>query len=217
MKTVLWNLPNNNLREEPGYCRNNDILIRCFNAINKKYFKHRIDATIDWGIPKTLVTTPAESPPHPLTTEELSDFTNALELIACHQLHAAATILKPLARGGHKDSQLALTHILKRTQGDWATYAKMYNKRVSEIKTVPAAYYCTNSRSITIHTYLYHREAPQFVLRYLIYKQCCYQLIMECKKESELEHLKHLKHNAPHEERAINWLEKQGFHNLREH
>ncbi|MCG8311818.1 MAG: hypothetical protein MI976_01255 [Pseudomonadales bacterium] len=194
---------------------NTQILIRCFEAINKKHFKNAITATVIWQVPKGTVSA-IENPNYfIITPTQNNQFSQALKHLESGNLEQAAMLFTPLADAGHKDSQLALTHLLKKLKGDWKKYAEMHNASVRSVQSVPAACYSPDTQVIAIHPHLQSRNVPQFVLRYLIYHECCHQVIPVIDDNQHPPAFLELEHAAPHRNRAIAWLEKEGFPTLR--
>lgn len=192
-----------------------DLLERCLAAVNKKHFKCQISANVIWEVPKGTVSVRENTDDLSLDQEQALCFNKALELVGLAKYETAMELFRPLADAGHRDSQLAMCHLLKRTQGDWKKYAAMHNNSVRSVKAVPAACYYPEQQTIAIHPHLFQRNVPQFVLRYLIYHECCHQLIGCDDNEPHNEAFMVLELKAPHRERAINWLEKEGFPTIR--
>ncbi|MDX1692520.1 MAG: hypothetical protein R3208_02070 [Ketobacteraceae bacterium] len=192
-----------------------ELLEKCFQAVNKKHFKGRIQASVCWQVPRGTVSVRETPYDYQLSEENRYVFRQALGLIQRRKLEEALTLLRPLAESGHADSQLALCHILKRTRGDWQRYAEMYNASVRTVRAVPAACYYPETRTIAIHPHLSQRNVPQFVLRYLIYHECCHQIVPSDNHQQHSDAFMDLEKEAPHRQRAIDWLEKEGFPTLR--
>lgn len=200
--------------ENPAASCDTELLERCFRAVNKKHFKDQIQARICWEVPRGTVSIREQKNHYQPSQQDHSIFRQAITLIQQHQLNEASTLLRPIADAGHPDAQLAMCHILKKSRGNWQRYAEMYNASVRTSKAVPAACYYPDSQTIAIHPHLYHRNIPQFVLRYLIYHECCHQLI-ESEQQQHSPQFMELEKQAPHRQRAINWLDKEGFPILR--
>lgn len=201
--------------ENPAENFDDGLLERCFQAVNKKHFKNQINAQVIWQVPRGTVSI-RENPNHyQLSAEDSLVFAKAVKLIEINKPEQAANLLKPLAEAGHQDSQLALCHILKRSQGNWQRYAEMHNAGVRMIKAVPAACYYPETQTIALHPHLHKRNIPQFVLRYLIYHECCHQIVPTEAEDQHPEAFMALERKAPHRERAMQWLEKEGFPTLR--
>lgn len=196
------------------------LLIQLFTYINRRYFDDHIHATVRWEIPAGSVSvalTPnrrslaADSPLH-------GTFASAIQLIKRDASHAALPLLIECADGGHDDAHLLLNHLLKRLGDErWREYARRYNYHQGSHRSVPAACYYPESRVIAVHPYLHERRAPQFVLKYLIYHECCHQLI---KTDCGLPHpaaFMEWEFRAPGRRRALKWLDKQGFPTLPMH
>ena len=193
---------------------NQELLEKCFVAVNKKHFKGRIQAEIRWEVPRGTVSVRENPSDYELSDEDRYIFQRALTLIQQRKLEEASTLLMPIADKGHADSQLAMCHILKKTRGNWQRYAEMYNAGVRTVRAVPAACYYPESRVIAIHPHLRERNIPQFVLRYLIYHECCHQIVPSAAEQHSPAFME-LEKQAPHRQRAIEWLEKEGFPTLR--
>ena len=201
--------------EDPADSCDSELLERCFQAVNKKHFKNSIEATVCWEVPRGTVSVRENPGEYHLSDEDRYVFRRAIGLIQQRKLTEATGLLKPLAEAGHGDSQLAMCHILKKTQGNWQHYAEMYNASIRTVKAVPAACYYPDTRVIAIHPHLHQRNIPQFVLRYLIYHECCHQVVPSDEHEQHSEAFMELEREAPHRQRAIEWLEKEGFPTLR--
>lgn len=192
------------------------LLDRCFEAINKKHFKGQIQASVRWQVPQGTVSILENPGKYQLNREDMLVYQKALALLKTNQNDAAGQLLKPLAEAGHKDSQLAMCHLLKRTNGNWQRYAELHNAGIHRTQWVPAACYYPESQIIAIHPYLLQRNIPQFVLRYLIYHECCHQAVPSQRENHHSEEFMVLERQAPHRERAIRWLEKEGFPIIRD-
>lgn len=197
--------------EEP----NRDLLVRCLDAVNRKHFKNKIEANIFWEVPKGTVSVRENTENLTLTIEQSLCFDKAIKLVRNEDYQNAIHLLKPIADLGHRDSQLAMCHLLKRTHGDWKAYAEMHNSSVRVIQAVPAACYYPDNQIIAIHPHLFQRNVPQFVLRYLIFHECCHQVIPSDENDPHPESFMKLELQAPHRDRAILWLEKEGYPTIR--
>ena len=71
--------------------------------------------------------------------------------------------LQPIADKGHPESEFLMSHLLKRTQGDWQKYAQAYNAHLKSEDISPAACYYPETQSIVIHPHLSGRKAPQII------------------------------------------------------
>ena len=192
-----------------------NLLERCFQAVNKKHFKNAITATTRWEVPTGTVNVRENPFEYHLSQEEECVFQKSVEFVKLDKLTDATTLLTPLAEAGHRESQLAMCHILRKTNGDWKRYAEMYNTGVRTVKAVPAACYYPDTKVIAIHPHLLNRNVPQFVLRYLIFHECCHQVIPSNETDPHPSAFMDLEAQAPHRERAVKWLEKEGFPTLR--
>ena len=214
MDSLPKHVPTPDTLEENSAVVDNELLRKCFHAVNKKHFKGRIHAEIRWEVPRGTVSIRENPTEYRLSPENRALFQRALTLIQQRKLTQAQDLLKPLADDGHGDSQLAMCHILKKTRGDWESYAARYNASIRTVRAVPAACYYPDTSTICIHPHLCQRNIPQFVLRYLIYHECCHQIVPSS-DEQHPEAFMELERVAPHRERAIAWLEKEGFPTLR--
>lgn len=191
------------------------LLERCFLAVNKKHFKNQIQATIHWAVPQGTVSIREHPNAYQAGKDDHSTLRQAITLIEQRKLQEAIVLLRPLADAGHPDAQLATCHILKKNRGDWQHYAERYNAGVRTSKAVPAACYYPDTQTIAIHPHLYSRNVPQFVLRYLIYHECCHQIVPSDQCEQHTAEFMALERQAPHRQRAVEWLEKEGFPTIR--
>ncbi len=191
-------------------------LVKLLSLVNRKFFRDRINAEIRWEVPKGSVTTSPAIKGLILSpgSEEHRQFEQAKQLLGQCRVSTACTLLEPLAEAKHLESQFLLMHIYRRIDGDWRKWAKRYNASQQRIQQVPAACYYPDTRVICIHPHLRERSAPQFVLRYLIYHECCHQIIPCNEQDPHNEDFMKLEYQAPNRERAINWLKKEGFPTL---
>lgn len=191
-------------------------LLKAFLAVNKKHFQNQINASIRWEVPKGTVSVANTAPSFALqsNSKDAAYFERAKRLIGQSKLLDAVELLEHLAAKNHTESQLLLSHILKRTGGNWQRWADRYNRNLQRTKLVPAACYYPESQSICIHPHLHERKVPQFVLRYLIYHECCHQLLSTYSSDPHPPEFMVLENAAPHRDRALLWLEKEGFPTL---
>jgi len=203
------------LNPESGY--DAGVLVQLFDKINLRHFSNRIQATLRWEIPEGSVSVPVETQRTPLAADSHLHpiFDNAVALLKNEAYRNAVPLLMECADGGHHDAHLLLNHLLKR-MGDarWNDYVKRYNRQQDSHKLVPAACYYPDTRVIAIHPYIHERKAPQFVLKYLIFHECCHQLV---ESDCETPHppaFMEWEYRAPGRARALEWLEKEGFPTL---
>ena len=190
------------------------MLVQLFDTINKRYFDNRLKAEVRWEIPSGTVsvftgvnrkTLQNDSPAH-------QDFTTATRLLHKNEFSAALPYLIRCADAGHDDGHLVLNHLLKRL-GDprWETYVKLYNRHQESHKAVPAACYYPEQQVIALHPYVHERKAPQFVLKYLIFHECCHQLFDSDASNPHPPAFMEWEVRAPGRAKALQWLEKEGF------
>ncbi len=192
------------------------LLIKSLNSINKAFFKNKIRASILWDVPQGLITIETGTPtytPCP-NSQDAQSFEDAKRALANNHPLQAIQKLQPLADKGHPESEFLLSHLLKRTQGDWQRYAKAYNNHLKSEQLSPAACYYPETQSIAIHPHLKERKAPQFVLRYLIYHECCHQILQTDCSNPHPRHFMDMEEKAPFRQKAIAWLQKEGFPTL---
>jgi len=215
MKAV--NLPATSIQEvrEEDQCK----LELVFQFINRRYFQSRIEAHLRWEIPQGTVSVfvgtdgLALIDGHPLHPT----FTQATTLLQNGQHQEALAPLQICADAGHPESELLLSHLLKRLGNErWHHYAGAYNRHLEARKAVPAACYYPDSRTIALHPYLLQRRAPQLVVKYLLYHECCHQLIPSTPERPHPPAFMEWEYCAPHRTRALEWLEKEGFPTLRQ-
>lgn len=194
-----------------------DGLIRLFEKINHRYFNNRIQASLRWEIPAGTVSVPLATQRKPLSADDpLHDtFASAVDLLRRNAYRDALPLLIDCAEGGHQEGHLLLNHLLKRLGDErWHDYVRRYNRQQSTHKLVPAACYYPDTQIIALHPYLFERRAPLFVLKYLIFHECCHQLIKsDCDAPHPPEFMA-LEYRAPDRKRALEWLEKEGFPTL---
>ncbi|RLT92532.1 hypothetical protein [Ketobacter sp.] len=196
----------------------NEFLHKLLVSVNKRFFQNRIKTNVLWDVPKGTVSLfIGERGPlfHP-GDELYSVFATARTLIEAGQPHSAIPHLEACAAANHADSKLLLSHILKRIGDDrWQKFAREYNQQTATVRAVPAACYYSDSRTIAIHPHLQELNTPQFVLKYLLYHECCHQLIPSPLEQAHPPEFMEWERKAPNRERALAWLEKQGFPTLR--
>lgn len=186
--------------------------------INRRYFNERIQASILWEVPRGTVSMYVGEPGvSPTAGSPLAkSLETATALLEKGHFKLAIPHLLDCAEQNHPDSKLLLSHLFKRLGDDrWQDYAAQYNRHKETIRAVPAACYYQDEKTIAIHPHLNHLPTPQFVLKYLIYHECCHQLI------HPQDHIAHSKDflrwedKAPARLRALDWLEQRGFPTLR--
>lgn len=187
-------------------------------GVNKRFFQNAVKATAIWQVPNGTVSLfIGEQGKKLLPEDELySVFEDAKAQLQASQHTSAIANLERCAAANHADSKLLLSHLLKRRGDDrWQHYAREYNRHCATVRAVPAACYYSDSATIAIHPHLQELNTPQFVLKYLIYHECCHQLIHCTDEEPHPEEFMEWENKAPNRERALDWLEKQGFPTLR--
>lgn len=196
----------------------NQFLEKLLAGVNKRFFQNQIQATATWDVPKGTVSLFIGQRGPDLTpgNELYNDFEDAKRHIQQGRPNDAVPQLERCAAANHADSKLLLSHILKR-RGDerWQAFAREYNLQTATVRAVPAACYYPESKSIAIHPHLQELNTPQFVLKYLLYHECCHQLINSSVDAAHPPEFMEWEHKAPNRERALTWLEKQGFPTLR--
>lgn len=203
------------LGDDHGY--DNRGLLKLFNTVNNRYFDGRIQAEIRWEIPVGSVAVFTGVDRHPLSADSPIHpvFDQACEALARNDSQGALPLLIQCADAGHKDAHLLLNHLLLRL-GDtrWPLYVKRYNRHSDSHQAVPAACYYPESRVIAIHPYVHERKAPQFVLKYLLFHECCHQLIESDSSNPHPPAFMEWEYRAPARTRALEWLAKEGFPTL---
>lgn len=189
-------------------------LRQLFDNINKRFFDDYIDAQIRWEIPAGSVAVFTGIDRQPLAPDSsiLLDFAQATALLARNDHRGALPLLIRCADAGHEEGHLLLNHLLKRLNDErWPHYVKRYNQHIDSQRSVPAACYYPDTRVITIHPYIRERKAPQFVLKYLIYHECCHQLVDSDPMTPHPPAFMALENRAPGRRKALEWLKKEGF------
>ncbi len=196
-------------------CLSSQALTNSFNIINQRFFQGKITGSIVWQVPKGMISINKGSPCYTLngSTEELI-FEQAKLAIQQGQIDKALALLTPFADKGHPDSELLVCHILKRQHKNWQGYAKAYNDHFITEMMAPAACYYPDTQIIAIHPHLHRRGAPMFVLRYLIYHECCHQIIESSESEPHSPLFMEYEEKAPFKSKALAWLSKEGFPTL---
>lgn len=190
------------------------LLLKTFLYINKTYFGQQIDADVRWQVPQGTVTVAANprAARRHLTDQEQAELHR---LISRGQLDAACDLLTPLAEAACSDAQLLLSHVMRKLHRPmWTQWAERYTTSTATRQVVPAACYYPSQRLICVHPYLCERRAPQWVLRYLMYHECCHQLIDSPCHDPHPPAFMALEAKAPNRERAVAWLQKEGFPTL---
>jgi hypothetical protein len=189
------------------------LLCKLFLQVNRKFFKNGVQAEIRWEVPRPQISNGTLAENGRELPNEIN--THLTELLQQKQFSAAIPLLQPYASTGNSDAQLLLAHLLKQLgMADWQLWAQRHNNHLHSAQTVPAASYCPDQRWICVHPYLRDQKAPQWVLKYLIYQACCQHLILtEWAGASKLA-LAELEARAPNRERAITWLQNEGFPTL---
>ena len=196
----------------------NKSLQEILDLVNRRYFNSRITANIAWEVPKGTVSmfigergitlTPG-SPLH-------SAFDTATRLLQSGRHLEAIPFLSQCADANHPESKLLLSHLYKRAGNNlWQRYAQSYNKHIESVRAVPAACYYSDQATIAIHPHLNQLPTPLFVLKYLVYHECCHQLVESTGQVPHTNEFLEWEHKAPGRERALLWLEKRGFPTLR--
>lgn len=195
----------------------NGDLLQLFDTVNKRFFDDRIQADVRWEIPVGSVAVftgtdrqplTADSPIHPL-------FQQACTLLRRNDPRSALPLLIQCTDAGHKDAHLLLNHLLLRLNDErWPLYVKRYNHHLDSHQAVPAACYYPEKRVIAIHPYIRERKAPQFVLKYLLFHECCHQLIPSDTINPHPPAFMEWEYRAPGRTRALEWLAKEGFPTL---
>ena len=190
-------------------------LIKSLDVVSRRFFNDEITASIIWEVPKGLVSINIGTACYELCdrTEEIT-FEQATKALEQGEMEKALALLTPLADKGHPDSELLVCHLLKRKQGSWQAYAKAYNDHFVTEMMAPAACYYPDSQTIAIHPHLHRREVPMFVLRYLIYHECCHQIVTSSESHPHPPSFMEYEVNAPFRDKALAWLEKEGFPTL---
>ncbi|MBV1880183.1 MAG: hypothetical protein KUG82_01040 [Pseudomonadales bacterium] len=199
--------------------RDTTLLIKLLDTLNGKYFEGRIKTEIQWAAPEGTVNIYKGKKPYHLnpTNGEALEFESACRLIEEGQFTLAKPYLKKLADLGHSQSQLYLIHMLSPDSLCRERLSRQYNMTLTHDNAIPAACYYPKKHLIVIHPFLLEKNAPQFVIRYLIYHECCHQFIEDSThdKQAHSPAFMKLEYNAPNREKALNWLEREGFPTIR--
>lgn len=196
----------------------NQILQDVLKLMNRRYFSDNIVASVVWEVPRGTVSMfigergIALQPGSPLH----STFERATRLLQSGQHSNAIPYLKECANADHPESKLLLSHLYKRA-GDslWQHYAAAYNRHIESVRAVPAACYYRDQAIIAIHPHLSQLPTPLFVFKYLVYHECCHQLIDSTGEDPHPPAFLEWEDKAPGRIRALDWLEKRGFPTLR--
>lgn len=189
----------------------NEILVRLYESVSREYFQDALSATIEWGVPKGSVLVKSARASYQLVKGEVDQFEMAKSLRG----EDAITLLVPLAEKGHLESEFLLSHLLPANDGRKLKYSKAYNKSFSGQTAVSAACYYPDDNKIVIHSYLHQKNAPQYVIKYLIYHECCHQLVPSDLDNPHPPEFMDLERKVKHRERSMDWLEKEGFPTMR--
>ena len=195
-----------------------ELLEKLLQAVNKRYFKSRIKAEVIWEIPKGTVSvfTGVKGAQFSSGSAEHEQFESARKHMEASDFDSAIPLLMHCAEQNHPDSKLLLSHLFKRLNDNrWQHYAESYNRHFSTIRVVPPACYYPEQKTIAIHSHLFETNTPQYVLKYLLYHECCHQLIPCNNTTPHPDAFMEWEHRAPNRDRALDWLEHKGFPTLR--
>lgn len=182
------------------------------DKIHGRYIPAHPTLTIRWGIPgATVIKRTITQPEDVLSEHDRTLLNRGKSLIVLGRWNQAATLIKPLADAGLPEAQCLIAHALRRSGGNWEAYAKRYAERSHHVQLVPASSHDRQRREIVLHSYLYHRKAPQFVLTYLIYHECIQSMHPRGTDGFYSEIFLAAEKHAPHREKAIRWLCRHGF------
>lgn len=193
------------------------LLLQLFNTVNHHFFDNRIQAEVRWEIPAGSVSvfTGIERQRQTESRSVDQDFAQAIALLERNNHRDALPLLIRCADAGHRDGHRVLNHLLLRLNDErWPLYVKRYNQQLFAQQSVPAACYYPETRIIAIHPFLRERKAPQFVLKYLLFHECCHQLVDSDPATPHPPAFMALERQAPGRRRALQWLEKEGFPTL---
>ena len=196
-------LIDNNLDDGPD----NRVLEKYFDNINQQYFNGAVKASIQWGIPSGIVVVKTARPAYQLSVVEKERFEEAKK----SETPKTIELLLPLAEKGHLESEFLLSHLLPEEDPRKAQFSKSYNQSFASETAVPAACYYASRREIVIHNYLEIKKAPQFVIKYLIYHECCHQIVESSQDTPHSEEFLTLEMQFKHRDKAIKWLQGEGF------
>lgn len=187
-------------------------LQRQLDKIRSQHFPACPLASIAWGIPAPVsVRRVVQEQTASIPPDQETRLAECRSLIALGRWSAAASTLQPLADAGVAEAERLLSHALRRIGGHWEIYAKRYAERVSNVQLTPASSHNRQQHSMTLHSCLAHRQAPQFVLNYLIYLECAHATFPPvddgCPHPDFLDH----EAKAPARSKAQKWLSRQGF------
>jgi hypothetical protein len=187
-------------------------LHRQLDKIRLNHFPACPLTSIAWGIPAPVSVRRVIQEPTPNAPQDLEiRLAECRSLIALGRWSAAATALQPLADAGVAEAERLLSHALRRLGGQWEMYAKRYAERVSNVQLTPASSHNRQLHSITLHSCLAHRQAPQFVLNYLIYLECAHATFPPADEGNPHPDFLALEATAPARTKAQKWLARQGF------
>lgn len=188
-----------------------DVLNQLLPHINRKYFDGAVCASIEWSIPRyTVIHRNNAAFDTPLSEAMQQAFDYGKRLLNEGRWRLAAEKLKAPADAGHPDAELLLSHILRRTQGDWEHYAKRYTERHQTLRRVPPSCYYHERPCIALHPFLAHRKAPRFVMQFLIFHECRNHLFHSTQQKIRLSSCLG-DEQAPHLEKTLRWLQSEGF------
>lgn len=173
------------------------------------HFKDRPIPNIDWGIPnktsvihRLSVTSSSVSLHHNATYDEV------VSMVHEAKWFEAAQALRPLVNVGDPDADQLMNVVLKRLQADCKPHAQ---KDLPTMLGVPASNYNACDNKLVLHRYLRFRNAPRFVLVYLVFHECAriqYGIIND---ETVTPAFLSMEPNAPQRNRAHEWLSHHGF------
>lgn len=194
---------------------NDQPLIRLLDLVNRRHFNNKIKAGIRWEVPSIRPVVTHCRTTAPLHPSLATDFEQAKILLARNDARTALPLLIHCADNGHREAHQLLNHLLIRLNDPrWPVYAKRYNRACITAQPVPAACYYPETRLIAIHPYLAERKAPVSVLKYLVFHECCHQLVVCDPQQPHPAEFMQLEMRAPGRQRTLAWLDKQGFPTL---
>lgn len=220
-KAVSMNIPSRPLHQGLSLevQRDSTQLLKLFNTVNDKHFSGNIKTNIHWASPEGSVTIRPAKSSYSLnnTNGEATQFDTACKLIEKGQASTAIPYLEPLAELEHRVSQLLLIHLLPPNSLQRQHLSHQYNLALANDTAVPAACYYPQKKLIVIHPFLLDKNAPLFVIKYLIYHECCHQLIGSTTHNTAAHPpcFMALEYNAPHRIKSLDWLEQEGFPTIR--
>lgn len=174
-----------------------------------EFFNTQPLPSIDWGIPpSTSAIHGTSAPASRMECHADTALNAALSMVREAKWSEAAQVLRPLVSAGDPDAEQLLILVLKQLQTDWQPHAQ---RNHSTMLSVPASAYDAKQNRIILHRYLGSRNAPRYVLVYLIFHECARLQQDAINTDRVTSAFLSLESCAPQRSKAQEWLTHHGF------